>query len=134
LVVDPKENSDDFDYNWETRTITFNPFSGLETLNTSIQSPAVGLAHEVFHAAGDDADHAAFLQRQAITENIITLPDGTQEVDYTRSEAEEDRVTTLEDTVANELADVGRNGYKDARGAFAVPNPTYHNQYIPPGP
>ena len=66
-------------YNAKTNTVYWDPTSGLKTTNGDVQSPALGLAHEMEHARNDaegDMDYTPDAQyNDAEERNVITGPE-----------------------------------------------------------
>jgi len=126
IVVDPK--SVGLAYNPESRTITWNPTSGLKVA-AGVQSPNLALAHEESHAASHD---------QTTTENYKTgdtVPQtsetvGNSVVVSVGESANEARATTDEQSVSRELggSDPARAHYNEASAADAVKvsDPAFH--------
>lgn len=60
-IVESNDHTNQYDPN--SRTITWDATSGLETTEGEIQSPAMGLVHEVGHAENHDSNENSYLQR-----------------------------------------------------------------------
>ena len=111
-------------YSTDTRTVTINPTSGAIVKSTGeIQTPALGAAHEISHAAEHD---------RAGTETVIAnnepsvdmrIVNGVYTVLYGTSK-EEARATETESKIAKELGEATRKKYSDFGGEVRTCGPT----------
>src|ERR1700722_10039228 len=99
-------------YSWQSRTITWNPTSGLDIAGVGVQSPAIGLAHETSHAAchesmGTKAFRASLRvpATTQITDNEIVISMGVS--------PQEQQATLAEQIVSRQLG-----GGDPARGNY----------------
>ena len=100
--------SDRFEYNESSRTISINPHSALEFSNGDIQSPAIGFAHEVDHAARHEGEPKQFAKDRAVTQK--TTDEG---VEVSRNGADEAKAIKFEQRVAGDLHERGRTSYAE---------------------
>jgi RHS repeat-associated protein len=113
-------------YDQETRTVTIDPTSGLRVGDAGdIQSPALGAAHEISHAAEHDRIGTTAFESalEAPVLNLEVAPSGAISVTYGVS-PEEQRATAVEAKIAGELGEPARSDYTDDRGSVKTCGPT----------
>jgi RHS repeat-associated protein len=120
------------DYNWQSRTIDWNPTSGLDIAGVGVQSPAIGLAHEASHAACHDSIGTKAYRAST------KIPTTTQFIDHeiviSMGVSPQERQATLaEQLVSQQLGggDPARSNYNQPSRAIAVGSPTFHLLYGP---
>lgn len=101
----------------DSNVITFNPYRGLQ-LTDGVQSPALGLAHEVGHAVEDLMNPEQYRKNTSV---IVTVEGN--DITIAQNIAEEERATSVESQVATELGEVNRSNYRDGKGV-EVSGPT----------
>jgi hypothetical protein len=114
-------NSAKFEYDPKERTIYFDPHSGLQFSNGDIQSPAIGFAHEVDHAARHEEDPKQYAADSAWTQKSTGL-----EIEMSKNVADEAKATRFERQVAKAVNERGRKRYKEETKPVEVPSPTTH--------
>ncbi|MBX3696143.1 MAG: hypothetical protein KF790_13335, partial [Steroidobacteraceae bacterium] len=109
IVVDPQAT--EHRYSDSNSTIEFNPYLGLELANGDVQSAALGLAHEMAHAAKADADPAGYKAGNVdkTTYDFEDSPNGGTDVVIGTSNAEQNRAIAVETTIAKELGEPTRS-------------------------
>lgn len=115
-------SSNDMEYYPGTRTISYDPHSGLEFSNGDIQSAAIGFAHEVNHAYRHDQDPKQFW---ADNKAKVTIgPKG--EIVVHLSTPNEQKATAFEDKIAADKGERGRGGYGERVKPRRTSSPTEH--------
>jgi RHS repeat-associated protein len=127
FIIDPKAGRRDFGFRPSDHSIRINPNAGLVTKDGSIQSAAVGAAHEESHAAKSDQDPAGFERGSVVPEIEFALNSKTGQIEgIQRPSPEERRATFVESKVADELGEPTRSGYHATRGLVPTRSPTFH--------
>ena len=110
ILVDPTARETRVDTAKGVTTITWNPLQGNATKSNEVQSPALGLGHEV-------GGHVAATIRNPA---IAKLP-----------EAERESIATKrENQMAKELGEPERKDYGDTQGYVRVDDPTKHGPLL----
>jgi len=117
-------------YHPETRTIDWNPFSGL-LIDGSIQSPSIGLAHEVDHAYRHETEP---VQKdidgyhEPLGTNVEKAPEGSdfaEIVTVTNAESQNEvKATAAESEIAGQLGEPGRKTHGEGT-EITVPSPIF---------
>ncbi|MDR1452563.1 MAG: hypothetical protein LBJ25_01110 [Candidatus Margulisbacteria bacterium] len=98
-------DKNDLSYNSKIQTINYDPNSGLKTnLNRGIQSPALGLAHEMGHAV-------QHLDNNLSNRSVYSI--------------ENENLRKVETPIAIDLKEPVRLNYDDHLGTVSVADPTY---------
>jgi hypothetical protein len=125
ITLDPTTKA--FEYDSETREILFNPTSGLQLNDGNVQSPALGLAHELSHAVRHETDpkgYEADSKAQFAGSESSTLEDGSQNFVFKYEPSQEEkRATKVEGRIARELGEPSRSVYQDGKST-KVKGPT----------
>jgi RHS repeat-associated protein len=115
LVIDRNAGPGQIAYDERSRTITFNPFSGLLLNDGSLQTAELGLAHEFDHAARHDENPDQFMRDMAngeTTKTIETTVDDLDDITFSQAPSvNEEKATEFEQAVGRELRDNARKQY-----------------------
>jgi len=112
-------------YDDRSRTITIDPTAGLRIDSSGeIQSPALGGAHEVSHAA--EHDRVGTEQFKAALDAPLKEV-GDRGYSF-GTPPEESRATKVEGKIAHELGEPSRKNYADERGTVRTCGPTSRSE------
>jgi RHS repeat-associated protein len=115
-------SSDEMEYSPGTRTISYDPHSGLEFSNGDIQSPAIGFAHEINHAYRHNQNPTQFDadRRPKVTMN------SKGEVVVHLNTTDEQKAVAFEDKIAAQKGERGRSSYGEHVKPHRTSSPTEH--------
>ena len=118
------KGDDNMQYEKENRTVHVDVTSGLKVGESgAIQSPAVGAAHEISHAAEHDRIGTDALMKNSESPST-SYTDGETTVIVSKPSIEEERATRVESKIAGELKEPARAKYDDQKGTVRTCGPT----------
>ena len=123
-TIDFNRGGDKFGYTSSDKTISIDVTSGLKVKSSGrVQSPALGGAHEISHAAQNDrVGDAAFNESLESPQTVTKESDGATVINV-GIPPEEARATRFEAQAAKELGEPPRKNYHDAAGTVRTCSP-----------
>ncbi len=118
-----------FEYKSALKTVQIDVSSGLRIRSSGeIQSPALGGAHELSHAAQNDRVGDKALNASLVSPQTVTTGSNGETNVIVGTAPEETRATNFESKAAAELGEPSRQNYHDAAGTVNVCSPTSNTE------